>query len=989
MMPKEDKTILLVEDELIIAIAEQEIVRRFGYEVITVNDGEEAIQTVVSNPDVDLILMDIDLGSGIDGTETARRILEKKNIPIVFLTSHSEREMVERVRGITRYGYVIKNSGDFVLQSSIEMAFELFEANEKTGKSESHLKTLIRTIPDLIWLKDVDGVYLACNRSFEQFFGATEEEIVGKTDYDFVSRELADFFREHDRKAMEAGKPSVNEEWIPFASDGHKALLETIKTPVIGSNGQIAGVLGIGRDITERKQAEESAEEAALFLETLIDAIPFPVYYKDIDGNYLGFNKAYAEFFQKSKSEILGSNVFQILPPELAEVYSPKDDELFRNPGFQKYESLAKDSRGQMHDVIFHKASFNNAKGELSGLIGVIVDITGLKRTEEALRENQRMLATLISNLPGMVYRCGNDPDRTMEFVSEGCNALTGYTPDELVDSRRISFVDLIHSDDRKMVRDAIQSGILVKRAFQIEYRIIRADGSVIQVWEQGRGIYSESGDLLSLEGFITDITERKTIQEILKKSEKRYRVLVETTGTGYVVLDMNGNVLDANPEYIRLSGRRKLEEIIGRSVVEWTAEEEKEKNAQAVAACIKDGFIRNLEVAYTDKSGNRTPVEINATLMEAGGIYQIFSLCRDITDRKKTEEEIKRKNEELAATNEELTVANEEFEAANEELIAANIELQKADKALQESESKYRSLVERSLVGVYIIQDDLFKYVNKRYCEMIGYEYDEISNKINPIEITHPEDREMAEENIRKRISGEIDSIEYVLRTIRKDGKAVYMRVIGGRIIYQGRPAVMGTVIDITDPQKGEADRLSAQWLFKGLDRIDVALHGKTDLDQMMRNILDEMLSIFDCDRAWLLYPCDPEADSWSVPMERTRPGYSGAHKMGYEHPMDPHLALDFQAIIAANGPVTFGVGSDLPLNGDVPKQFYFQSRMSMALYPKADKPWLLGMHQCSYPRIWTQIEKNLFQEIGNRLTTVLTNLLKLQREKEGKAKT
>jgi len=131
------------------------------------------------------------------------------------------------------------------------------QAQEALQEQEAHLRTLLKSIPDLIWLKDTNGVYLTCNKMFEQFFGATEAEIIGKTDYDFVDKDLADFFRRNDQNAMNAGAPTSNEEWITFASDGHKAMLETIKTPIYNSKGVIKGVLGIGRDITYRKQAEE------------------------------------------------------------------------------------------------------------------------------------------------------------------------------------------------------------------------------------------------------------------------------------------------------------------------------------------------------------------------------------------------------------------------------------------------------------------------------------------------------------------------------------------------------------------------------------------------------------------------------------------------------------------------------------------------------------------------------------------------------------
>lgn len=124
-------------------------------------------------------------------------------------------------------------------------------------ESQGRFRLLIDTIPDLIWLKDEAGTYLACNRMFESFFGAREGDILGKTDFDFVPREQAESFRRNDLAAIAAGGPSSNEEWITFASDGHRALLETTKTPMFDDEGRLLGVLGIGRDITRRHQAEE------------------------------------------------------------------------------------------------------------------------------------------------------------------------------------------------------------------------------------------------------------------------------------------------------------------------------------------------------------------------------------------------------------------------------------------------------------------------------------------------------------------------------------------------------------------------------------------------------------------------------------------------------------------------------------------------------------------------------------------------------------
>ncbi len=132
------------------------------------------------------------------------------------------------------------------------------KAEREALESQTRLSVLVNTIPDLIWLKDPNGVYLSCNPTFERFFGAAESEIRGKTDYDFVDKKLADFSRENDRKAERAGGPNVNEEWLTFKADGYHGLFETIKTPMHDIDGDLIGILGIARDITKRHQAEQA-----------------------------------------------------------------------------------------------------------------------------------------------------------------------------------------------------------------------------------------------------------------------------------------------------------------------------------------------------------------------------------------------------------------------------------------------------------------------------------------------------------------------------------------------------------------------------------------------------------------------------------------------------------------------------------------------------------------------------------------------------------
>jgi PAS domain S-box-containing protein len=177
-------------------------------------------------------------------------------------------------------------------------------AEQQLVEKESRLRTVVETIPDLVWLKDPLGIYISCNKMFERFFGAEAKEIIGKTDYDFVERKMADFFREHDRKAIAAGKPSMNEESLVFATDGQRAIFETIKTPVLDPQGNLIGVLGIARDITERKRMEAALQQSEAKFRQLVQALPLPLTIVHRSGRQEYMNDRFIQVFGYDYADI-------------------------------------------------------------------------------------------------------------------------------------------------------------------------------------------------------------------------------------------------------------------------------------------------------------------------------------------------------------------------------------------------------------------------------------------------------------------------------------------------------------------------------------------------------------------------------------------------------------------------------------------------------------------------------------------------------------
>ncbi len=255
------KTILLVEDDPVTAVSEKVLLEANGYSVITAATGRRAIE-IATGSKVDLILMDLELGGNIDGHGAATQILEKKNIPILFLTAHIEREMVEKVRRVTRYGYALKNSGDYVLLSSIEMVFELFEAHERTRISEENYRRLVEDISDIIFTIDSSGFFTYISPRVETMSGFRAEEVTG--------HHFSDFTHESDKAKAEmlirslTGEREYRTEFRRIKKNGEYAWLSTSIRPVI-INGKFSGATGLISDITERKMNEQRV--AALLAE--------------------------------------------------------------------------------------------------------------------------------------------------------------------------------------------------------------------------------------------------------------------------------------------------------------------------------------------------------------------------------------------------------------------------------------------------------------------------------------------------------------------------------------------------------------------------------------------------------------------------------------------------------------------------------------------------------------------------------------------------
>ena len=253
---------------------------------------------------------------------------------------------------------------------------------------------------------------------------------------------------------------------------------------------------------------------------------------------------------------------------------------------------------------------------------------------------------------------------------------------------------------------------------------------------------------------------------------------------------------------------------------------------------------------------------------------------------------------------------------------------------------------------------------------------------------LVHPDDWPAAKLALKRaQESGDI-AAEY--RVTHNDGTVHWLRA-KGRMFFDaaGQPErLVGFMIDITDLRHAEEEHRAYLWFLESMDRINRAMQGTQDLQQMLSDVMLASLDIFACDRAWMIYPCDPDAPSWHAVMEHSRPQFPGAFALQAELAVDRDVAAVFAAARAAPGAVLFGADGELKIPASAADRFSVRSQIAMAIDSKAEKPYLFGLHQCSHVRVWTDEEQRLFQEIGRRLGDAIAALSMLRGVRDSERK-
>jgi len=386
----------------------------------------------------------------------------------------------------------------------------------------SRLRALLANMPALVWLKDPEGSYLACNAAFERLYGQPEAEILGRSDRDFVSPELAGFFRRHDLAAMAAPGPRTNEEWLTFASDGYRGLFETTKTAVHASDGTLVGVLGIAHDITRNRALQQALERReAVFTAIASQADDAIALVDPRTGRFVEFNDAAARHLGYARAEFSDITVHQfeaqLNPGEVLAVMGQVLDD--GQPVV--FESRHRTRDGALRDVLVRlKPLVLDGQPHLAAIWS---DITERKQADKALRDSEQHFRDLADAGPALIRT--TDAQGRCDYLNQPWLQFTGRSAAQ---DRGDGWLALLHPDDLAAVRHSLAAGLAARAPFVTEYRLRRADGAYCWLREHAAPRSDSAGQFIGFIGFCLDISTAKAHEQELAEHRSQLERLVQ-----------------------------------------------------------------------------------------------------------------------------------------------------------------------------------------------------------------------------------------------------------------------------------------------------------------------------------------------------------------------------------------------------------------------------------------------------------------------------
>ena len=616
------------------------------------------------------------------------------------------------------------------------------QAEEALTKSEEKFRKIFYTSPDVVSINRLeDGTYISINPGFTRIMGYTEKDIIGKTSIEY---NIWDNIKDRQRliAGLEKDGEVINLE-AAFRTKSGEIRYGLISASVIDLN-RVLHILGVVRDITERKRLQETLDKERDDLRLIIDASPIIVFYKDKEGRFIRVNKIFAEALNRREEDFVGKTVFDFYSPQIAQSMTGDDQEVFqsRHPKLNIIEQY--ESASGIRWVQTDKIPIFDKDGVPVGLIGFAQDITDRKRAEEELRESEENFRLSLNNSP-LGIRTVTAEGETI-YANRAVLDMYGYASiDEL---RKTPLKDRYTPEsyaDFQIRNEKRRQGEFGPSEYEIS--IVRKNGEIrhLQVFRK-EVIWNGAKQFQIL---YQDITERKRAEEELVKSEEKYRNILESIEEGYYEVDLAGNTTFVNDSTCQIYGYPK-EELIGMNNRDYTSKETAKKVFQVFNEVYRTGNSnKGNDYGIIRKDGTKRYITSSVALMKdsSGKAIGFRGITQDITERKQAQEK------------------------------------------LRQSEEKYRLTFASTSDIIFTVDPELkVSNITPSVEKVLGYSPQELINKsFSDLHLMTPESLERAIFNVQQVFSG-LDVPTTIYEFITKDGVKGIGEVTGSPIIQEGK---------------------------------------------------------------------------------------------------------------------------------------------------------------------------------------------------------
>jgi diguanylate cyclase (GGDEF)-like protein/PAS domain S-box-containing protein len=639
-------------------------------------------------------------------------------------------------------------------------------ADKKLRKSEEKYRAILENIEDGYFEVDLEGNMTFFNDAMARIAGLSADELRGMNNRDYATPETAKEMFRVFHEIYETGKPGILKDYEVVRKDGMRKHLELSASLMRDEGGAPVGFHGIARDATERKKWESILRESEEKYRSVLENIQEGYFEVDLAGKLTFFNDILCTFSGYSRDELLSMNSQEYVTPESMETLMQVFGEIYRTgkpSDIVDYDIIKKD--GSIISAEMSASLMRDKAGNPIGFRAVARDVTERKEKDRELRQKEEKYRNILESIEEGYYEV--DLAGNFTFLNSSICRIFGYTNDEML---TMNNRDLMDKENAKKVfnvfRVVYETG---ESAKGFDWEFIRKDKSRGFLGASSSLILNEEGIPIGFRGLVRDVTERKEAEDRLRKSEERYRTILDNIQDGYFEVDLAGNFTFFNDALLRIAAISR-DELMGMNNLEYTSPETA-KDMYAVFSEIyrtgKPAMVKDYDIIRKD--GTVRICELSTTLRKdaAGTPVGFCGIARDVTEKKS-------------------------------------------------AEKLYQTVAEKSFAGVYVIQKGVFRYINSNAAAYSGHTPEELLGK-ESMSIVHPDDQEILRTHAQEMLSGERKS-PYEYRMMAKDGVTRWIIETVTPILFGGESAVLGNSMDITERKNIEEELSKSEVRYRAI---------------------------------------------------------------------------------------------------------------------------------------------------------------------------